>query len=221
MLGSTLESLSFTDWSRCNQRNGFTHICLFFSVKWWRNSAWSLLTGWPLCRLCGRTTSLLSLDPVVGILNDHFWFYSLLLHYMCYWIIHVPHATFSVCSGGFSQMYRCVCDWLGLPYKEEVQWVSIMFIISAHNSTDTFRLECWWLDLITLHKFLLITLQQYGNMTLIVSLGLSLSRGQWLLSGQLLACLTHHGLSVTDVFVSCVSSPGCGHHLLDAGHQGT
>uniref|UniRef100_A0A8D0CTB3 Capping protein regulator and myosin 1 linker 1 n=1 Tax=Sander lucioperca TaxID=283035 RepID=A0A8D0CTB3_SANLU len=24
--------------------------------------------------------------------------------------------------GGFSQMYRCVCDWLGLPYKEEVQW---------------------------------------------------------------------------------------------------
>lgn len=22
-------------------------------------------------------------------------------------------------------MYRCVCDWLGLPYKEEVQWVSI------------------------------------------------------------------------------------------------
>ncbi|XP_052002838.1 F-actin-uncapping protein LRRC16A-like isoform X3 [Xyrauchen texanus] len=24
--------------------------------------------------------------------------------------------------GGFSQQYRCVCDWLGLPYKEEVQW---------------------------------------------------------------------------------------------------
>ncbi|XP_019119247.2 F-actin-uncapping protein LRRC16A isoform X6 [Larimichthys crocea] len=24
--------------------------------------------------------------------------------------------------GGFSQIYRCVCDWLGLPYKEEVQW---------------------------------------------------------------------------------------------------
>ncbi|XP_029307121.1 F-actin-uncapping protein LRRC16A-like isoform X2 [Cottoperca gobio] len=24
--------------------------------------------------------------------------------------------------GGFSPMYRCVCDWLGLPYKEEVQW---------------------------------------------------------------------------------------------------
>ncbi|KAM8870699.1 F-actin-uncapping protein LRRC16A-like isoform 9-T9 [Spinachia spinachia] len=24
--------------------------------------------------------------------------------------------------GGFSQMYRCVCDWLGLPHKEEVQW---------------------------------------------------------------------------------------------------
>ncbi|XP_041843062.1 F-actin-uncapping protein LRRC16A-like isoform X2 [Melanotaenia boesemani] len=24
--------------------------------------------------------------------------------------------------GGFSQMYRCVCDSLGLPYREEVQW---------------------------------------------------------------------------------------------------
>ncbi|XP_053743211.1 F-actin-uncapping protein LRRC16A-like isoform X2 [Synchiropus splendidus] len=24
--------------------------------------------------------------------------------------------------GGFSQLYRCVCDWLGLPYREEVQW---------------------------------------------------------------------------------------------------
>uniref|UniRef100_A0A1W7RDS3 F-actin-uncapping protein LRRC16A n=2 Tax=Crotalinae TaxID=8710 RepID=A0A1W7RDS3_AGKCO len=24
--------------------------------------------------------------------------------------------------GGFSQMYACVCDWLGSPYREEVQW---------------------------------------------------------------------------------------------------
>ncbi|XP_053570791.1 F-actin-uncapping protein LRRC16A isoform X2 [Bombina bombina] len=24
--------------------------------------------------------------------------------------------------GGFSQMYACVCDWLSLPYREEVQW---------------------------------------------------------------------------------------------------
>uniref|UniRef100_A0A8D0CNG7 Capping protein regulator and myosin 1 linker 1 n=1 Tax=Scleropages formosus TaxID=113540 RepID=A0A8D0CNG7_SCLFO len=24
--------------------------------------------------------------------------------------------------GGFSLTYRCVCDWLGLPYREEVQW---------------------------------------------------------------------------------------------------
>ncbi|XP_041104000.1 F-actin-uncapping protein LRRC16A-like isoform X2 [Polyodon spathula] len=24
--------------------------------------------------------------------------------------------------GGFSQMYKCVCDWLGFPYREEVQW---------------------------------------------------------------------------------------------------
>lgn len=21
-------------------------------------------------------------------------------------------------------MYACVCDWLGFPYREEVQWVS-------------------------------------------------------------------------------------------------
>lgn len=25
-------------------------------------------------------------------------------------------------------MYRCVCDWLGLPYKEEVQWVGVIFL---------------------------------------------------------------------------------------------
>ncbi|XP_048849477.1 F-actin-uncapping protein LRRC16A-like isoform X1 [Brienomyrus brachyistius] len=24
--------------------------------------------------------------------------------------------------GGFSQTYKCVCDWLGLPYRDEVQW---------------------------------------------------------------------------------------------------
>ncbi|XP_063779353.1 F-actin-uncapping protein LRRC16A isoform X2 [Pseudophryne corroboree] len=24
--------------------------------------------------------------------------------------------------GGFSQMYACVCDWLGMPYREDVQW---------------------------------------------------------------------------------------------------
>ncbi|RXN17089.1 leucine-rich repeat-containing 16A [Labeo rohita] len=24
--------------------------------------------------------------------------------------------------GGFSQQYRCVCDWFGVPYREEVQW---------------------------------------------------------------------------------------------------
>ncbi|XP_061110320.1 F-actin-uncapping protein LRRC16A-like isoform X2 [Conger conger] len=24
--------------------------------------------------------------------------------------------------GGFSQLYKCVCDWMGLPYREEVQW---------------------------------------------------------------------------------------------------
>lgn len=30
-------------------------------------------------------------------------------------------------SGGFSHQYLCVCDQLGLPYREEVQWVSIKF----------------------------------------------------------------------------------------------
>lgn len=35
-------------------------------------------------------------------------------------------------------MYRCVCDWLGLPYKEEVQWVSI----------DT----CWSISALMLKK---------------------------------------------------------------------
>ncbi|KAA8577588.1 hypothetical protein FQN60_016769, partial [Etheostoma spectabile] len=26
--------------------------------------------------------------------------------------------------GGFSHQYWCVCDYLGLPYREEVQWGS-------------------------------------------------------------------------------------------------
>lgn len=26
-------------------------------------------------------------------------------------------------AGGFSHQYWCVCDFLGLPYREEVQWV--------------------------------------------------------------------------------------------------
>uniref|UniRef100_A0A2I2YM92 Capping protein regulator and myosin 1 linker 1 n=1 Tax=Gorilla gorilla gorilla TaxID=9595 RepID=A0A2I2YM92_GORGO len=40
--------------------------------------------------------------------------------------------------GGFSQMYACVCDWLGFSYREEVQWVRIYcrstfmyFVVSA------------------------------------------------------------------------------------------
>uniref|UniRef100_A0A2K6RE20 Capping protein regulator and myosin 1 linker 1 n=1 Tax=Rhinopithecus roxellana TaxID=61622 RepID=A0A2K6RE20_RHIRO len=39
--------------------------------------------------------------------------------------------------GGFSQMYACVCDWLGFSYREEVQWVRIycrstfMYFVSA------------------------------------------------------------------------------------------
>lgn len=28
-------------------------------------------------------------------------------------------------------MYRCVCDWLGLPYREEVQWVRIFTFFVA------------------------------------------------------------------------------------------
>lgn len=47
--------------------------CLFSSVKWWRSFAWSLRTGWPLFRLCGRTINLQNPDPVVGICdyNNH------------------------------------------------------------------------------------------------------------------------------------------------------
>lgn len=43
----------------------------------------------------------------------------------------IPHSDkwlvffFCLFLGGFSQMYACVCDWLGSPYREEVQWVSI------------------------------------------------------------------------------------------------
>lgn len=45
----------------------------------------------------------------------------------CLLVINPFRCLFPLCSGGFSQMYRCVCDWLGLPYKEEVQWVGVVF----------------------------------------------------------------------------------------------
>ena len=63
-----------------------------------------------------------------------------------------------LCPGGFSQMYRCVCDWLGLPYKEEVQWVSIIYILlcccTALTDPGSAVPQCCWLDDIKLHKAL-------------------------------------------------------------------
>ncbi len=55
-------------------------------------------------------------------------------------------------------MYRCVCDWLGLPYKEEVQWVSITYILlcgctAVTDPSSTVHQRCW-LDDIKLHKAL-------------------------------------------------------------------
>lgn len=38
-------------------------------------------------------------------------------------------------SGGFSQMYAYVCDWLGFPYREEVQWVSVSVCVCVHAHT--------------------------------------------------------------------------------------
>ncbi|KAJ8273133.1 hypothetical protein GJAV_G00097820 [Gymnothorax javanicus] len=37
--------------------------------------------------------------------------------------------------GGFSQTYRCVCDWLGLPYREEVQW-DVDTIYLSHDTRE-------------------------------------------------------------------------------------
>lgn len=39
---------------------------------------------------------------------------------LCVWPLMVVLAL----AGGFSHQYWCVCDSLGLPYREEVQWVS-------------------------------------------------------------------------------------------------
>lgn len=197
--------LNISIFEKC--RNGMTQFVLLFSVKWWRSSAWSLQTGWSLCRLCGRTTSLLSLDLVVRICDSAvnnvrylipllkwclvcvYWgarvMYTVSLH-QCYssftwWMksiiicdeivftgLHVcliyisqlcgkmpKYCMFllcSFCTGGFSQMYRCVCDWLGLPYKEEVQWVSIVFIplcrgTASADPASAVRQCCWLADM--------------------------------------------------------------------------
>lgn len=39
--------------------------------------------------------------------------------------------------GGFSQMYACVCDWLGFPYREEVQWVSTCLVLELISTNCT------------------------------------------------------------------------------------
>lgn len=39
--------------------------------------------------------------------------------------------------GGFSQMYACVCDWLGFPYREEVQWVSTCLVPELFSANCT------------------------------------------------------------------------------------
>lgn len=34
-------------------------------------------------------------------------------------------------------MYACVCDWLGFPYREEVQWVSACLVLKLFSATCT------------------------------------------------------------------------------------
>lgn len=34
-------------------------------------------------------------------------------------------------------MYACVCDWLGFPYREEVQWVSAPLVLKLFSATCT------------------------------------------------------------------------------------
>lgn len=34
-------------------------------------------------------------------------------------------------------MYACVCDWLGFPYREEVQWVSGPLVLKLFSATCT------------------------------------------------------------------------------------
>lgn len=34
-------------------------------------------------------------------------------------------------------MYACVCDWLGFPYREEVQWVSTRLVLELFPADCT------------------------------------------------------------------------------------
>lgn len=34
-------------------------------------------------------------------------------------------------------MYACVCDWLGFPYREEVQWVSTCCVLELFSANCT------------------------------------------------------------------------------------
>lgn len=83
--------------------------------------------------------AVVSLHGLCSVANNHV---SKIL------LSHVYFVLFSLfvfdglrlCVGGFSQMYRCVCDWLGMPYREEVQWVSIVYILlcSCTDHIDRF-----------------------------------------------------------------------------------
>lgn len=58
--------------------------------------------------------------------------------YFCLFYDYVKYSL-GLSLGGFSQMYACVCDWLGFPYREEVQWVSTSLaqeLISANCTND-------------------------------------------------------------------------------------
>lgn len=49
-------------------------------------------------------------------------------------------------AGGFSHQYWCVCDYLGLPYREEVQWVGAV----DRNHLFVFWFFCLFLRLLLL-----------------------------------------------------------------------
>lgn len=38
--------------------------------------------------------------------------------------------------GNFSRQYACMCDYYGLPYREEVAWVGLFFLLQLECSID-------------------------------------------------------------------------------------
>lgn len=95
--------------------------------RWWGSWVWSLQRGWWPSRPSGTSRALQTWAPAVNQPRskkkpNHLIFMKLLTCRRC------------DSAGGFSHQYWCVCDSLGVPFREEVQWVGTFKLLPIYRS---------------------------------------------------------------------------------------